>query len=456
MPGIRAQLTLWYSMILTLSFAAFGCVAYFAMEYGIRETVRSELQQRAEGVRDIINEDAPKGRAALEDEVKEFADGLGSGGHVRVADASGVIFASSGMEPPRQPKNRVGTNRPWRQSIGGDSFLVSRQSIEAAGGSYDVSIAVATGDLNRALERGSFLLLFTAPLFLAIAAYGGYWMSRRALEPVARMTQTARNISEQNLAKRLDVPATRDELAQLAETLNQMLARLDVAFQRIARFTADASHELRTPVAVMRTSAELALRKPRTEAEYQETLLQILREADKVSQLIEELLALARADSGAAQMQMERSDLRAILGSACEKTKVLAEDKRVSLSLDPGSPVWLEAEATSIERLFLILLDNAVKYTPAGGRVQTGVFAENGFAIAEIRDEGIGISKEDMPHIFDRSFRADRARSRAIGGAGLGLAIGQWIAEAHGGEIRARSELGKGSAFEVRLPLSQE
>jgi heavy metal sensor kinase len=456
MRGIRAQLTAWYSLILALSLAAFGCVAYLAMSYGIRQTVRSQLQERAEGVRGIIAEDGPEGRAALEDEVKEFADGLGSGGLVRVADAKGLIFASAGMDPPMQPRNRIGTNRPWRQTVGGNSFLVARQTMDMAGVSYDVIIAIATGDLTRALERGGLLLSLTAPLFLAAAAYGGYWMSRRALQPVARMTQAARSIGEQNLAKRLDVPPTGDELGELGETLNRMLERLEVSFQRVTLFTADASHELRTPVAVMRTSAELALRKPRDGAEYRETLAQILRETDKVGQLIEELLALARADSGTAQMKMERADVNAIMGAACEETKVLADKKGVSLSREPGAPVWVQAEPASVERLFLILLDNAVKYTPPGRQVGAAVSTQNGYAVAEVRDDGIGIAPQDMPHIFDRFFRADRARSRESGGAGLGLAIGRWIAEAHGGEIRARSELGKGSAFEVRLPLAKD
>ena len=451
-PGIRVQLTVWYSLILAVSLAAFGCVAYLGMDYGIRETMRAELQQRAEGVRDIIIEDGPQGRAALEDEVKEFADGLGSGGRVRVADSSGPIFSSPGMDPLKQPANRP-TNKPWRQTVDGVPFLVLRQDMSVGGSTYDVSIAVATGVLQRALERGSLLLLFTAPLFLVVAACGGYWMSRRALEPVDRMTQAARNIGAQNLSNRLDVPPTRDELARLAGTLNQMLARLEAAFQRIAQFTADASHELRTPVAVLRTAAELALRKPRTEREYQDTLSQVLREVDRISELIEKLLTLARADSGGAQVKMERTDLNAILSAAYDGTKWRALEKGVALSFNTGPPVWVQAEPTSMERLLLILLDNAVKYTPSGRDVRAGVSTENGFAIAEIQDSGIGISGEDIPHIFERFFRADRARSREFGGTGLGLAIGRWIAEAHGGEIRARSELGKGSVFQVRLPL---
>ena len=454
--GIRVQLTVWYSVILALSLAAFGCVAYFAMDYGVRETLRSELRERTEGVRDIINEDGPEGRAALEDEVKEYADGLGSGGLVRVADASGTVYASPGLEQEPQPKNRLASNRPWRENVRGADFLLTRQSIAAGGSTYDVDIAVAMGDLERALNRGSLLLLFSAPLFVAIAAFGGYWMARRALEPVDRITQTARSISAQNLSKRLEVPSSRDELARLADTLNQMLDRLEDAFRRVAQFTADASHELRTPIAVMRTSAELALRKPRGEAEYRNTLDEILRESHKVSEMLENLLMIARADSGAALMKMESADLNDILQTAFAQTKVLAEEKGVSVSLRPGVPIWIAAEPSSMERLLMILLDNAVKYTPAGGHVEAVAQRQNGCAVVQVRDDGIGISSEDIPHIFDRFFRADRARSRETGGAGLGLAIGRWIAECHGGEIRVTSEMSKGSEFEVRLPLSQE
>jgi len=456
-PGIRGQLTAWYSVILALSLAAFCAVAYFAMLYSIRETVQSELRQRTEGARDIIAQDGPEGRKALMDELREYASGLGHEGRMRVADAQGLLFASPGMEQPMEPRHHFAQLRPWREWINGKSYVLLRQSVEVAGTPYDVTMAVQIGDFDRTLTRGSVLIFVTAPLFLAIAAFGGWWMSRRALDPVDRMTQAARSIGAQDLAQRLYVPPTRDELARLAETLNDMLARLESAFKKIAQFTADASHELRTPVAVMRMSAELALRRSRGEDEYRETLSQILHETDKVSQLIENLLALARADSGAAQMQMECTDMGAILAKACEKSKLLAEEKGVALSRNgaPG-PVWVRADADSIERLFVILLDNAVKYTPSGGRIDVKLGKDDGFALAEIRDSGIGISAEDMPHIFDRFYRADRSRAREHGGVGLGLAIGKWIAEAHGGEIQVESEPAKGSAFRVRIPIARE
>jgi len=454
-PGIRAQLTAWYSLILGLSLATFCCVAYLAMLFSISKTVQSNLRDHMEGARDIIAQDAPEGRTALIDELREFADGLGAGGRMRVSDPSGLLFASPGMSEPMMPRRGFSQGRPMRARIDGESFLILRQNVENAGTNYDVTMAIATGDFERTLDRGSVLLFAAAPLFLAIAALGGYWMSRRALRPVDQMTQAARTIGAQNLTDRLTVPPTRDELARLAETVNAMLARLDSAFRKITQFTADASHELRTPVAVMRTSAEIALRKPRTDAEYRETLAQIVGETDKLSQLIENLLTLARADSSAAHLRIERADIGAILKDACEKSKVLAEEKGIALTRNGASgPVWVQADTELLERLFVILLDNAVRYSPSGGTIDTKLIVDDGFAVGEIRDSGIGISAEDIPHIFDRFYRANRARTREPGGAGLGLAIGQWIAQAHHAEIQVESELGRGSTFKVRFPLS--
>jgi signal transduction histidine kinase len=207
----------------------------------------------------------------------------------------------------------------------------------------------------------------------------------------------------------------------------------------------------------MRTSAELALRKPRAEAEYREALSLILRESEKMSRLIDQLLMLARADSSSAAIPITRTNLNETLQKAWEETNILANAKRLNAEdFVPAAPVWVNGDPASLERLFLILLDNAVKYTAEGGRIELRLSTDDGFAVAEVRDTGIGIAPEDIAHIFERFYRADRARSRETGGTGLGLAIGRWIAQAHGGEIRVQSEPSKGSSFQVRLPLLRE
>ncbi len=457
-PGIRLRLTAWYSLILALSLCAFGGAAYFAMKGSIRATVNAGLRQRLEGVRAIIQEDAPSGPAALEDELREYADGMGKSGLLQVSDSAGhVFYASPGIESSLQAAHAKNPSYSFRVRMNGDEYRVLRQTIEIAGNRYDVTVAASLRDFNWVLSRFRLTLFAAVPAFLLLASLGGYWMSRSALAPVDAITHAARSIGAQDLGRRLAVPKTGDELERLAETLNGMLARLGDAFQRITQFTADASHELRTPVSVMRTSAELTLRKPRSESEYREALSQILREAEKVSQLIEQLLFLARADAGSASLPMNRTDLAEVLRDACRQAGPLAEAKGLALSEHmPDKPLWVRGDAASLERLFLILLDNAVKYTPGGGRIDVQLGADDGRAVAEVRDTGAGIAPEDIPHIFDRFYRADRVRSRESGGTGLGLAIGRWIAEVHGGEIRLRSEPSKGSTFEVRLPLSPQ
>lgn len=458
LESIRVRLTLWYSLILFLSLSLFGGGAYFTMRHSLYATLDAELRQRLEGIRGIISEDAPRGAAILDDELRELANGAGAGGGLRVADAAGhVVFASPGMELRTARETGQRMSAGFNERIAGKQFRVLWDRMEIAGARYDVTVAASTKELSEALERFRDALYLVGPLFLLLAALGGYWMSRRALAPVDEITRSARNIGAQNLAMRLAVPSTGDELERLATTLNEMLSRLDGAFQRITQFTADASHELRTPVSVMRTSAELALRKSRTETEYQEALSQILRESEKVSRLIDQLLTLARADSSSTALPITRTNLNETLQKAWEETNVLANAKGLHAEdFMPAAPVWVNGDPASLERLFLILLDNAVKYTAGGGRIELRLSTDDGFAVAEVRDTGIGIAPEDITHIFDRFYRADRARSRETGGTGLGLAIGRWIAQAHGGEIRVQSEPSKGSSFQVRLPLLRE
>jgi heavy metal sensor kinase len=453
---IRTKLTTWYSLILALSLCTFGAVAYFAMSGSIRATVDQDLRSRLEGVRAIIDEDAPKGPAALQDEVKEFADGLGVDGRVRVATADGkVIFASQGLDPKDlRPARYARLSRTFYQRIGHDSFRILHEKLELAGVQYDVTLAISMNGYDRALLGFRLGLFFAVPAFLALAAVGGYWMSRRALAPVDEITRSARNIEAHDLSRRLAVPRSGDELSRLVGTLNEMLGRLETAFQRITQFTADASHELRTPVSVIRTSAELALEKRRSEAEYRETLALILSETEKVSELIEQLLELARADSGFVELPLTRTDVSQPLRDACRQASLLAQSKQIAFRQNiPEDSIWVAGESSSLEKLFLIVLDNAVKYTQNGGEIDVCLKSSPQFASVEIRDTGIGIAPEDIPRVFDRFYRVDRVRSRESGGTGLGLAIGRWIAQAHRGDIRVQSELSKGSTFEIRLPL---
>jgi heavy metal sensor kinase len=453
---IRVRLTLWYSLILVLALAAFGAVANFVMTRSIRRSIDAGLRQRVEGIRGIIDRTAPEGLAELRDELNEYDEGQNGRGHLRVADAAGrIIYSSPGVETLSEEEQRAENGKPFTEHLGEARFRVLRQSVTAAGATYDVEVSVYTQDFDSAIEGFHRVLFSMAPLVLILASLGGYWMSRRALAPVDEIIRAARSIGVNSLSERLTVPRTGDELERLASTLNEMLGRLEASVQRIIRFTADASHELRTPVSVIRTNAEVTLRKSRSDAEYREALQQILQQSEEVSRLIEQMLDLARADSGAAALSMVRADLREPVERAARHARVLADAKQLKTSTQlPEAPLFVQGDPAALERLFLILLDNAVKFTPGGGTIEVELTTRDGMAVVEVRDTGIGVAQEELDHIFERFYQADRSRSRGNGGSGLGLAIGRWIAQSHGGSITAESEPGKGSAFRVSLPLA--
>jgi signal transduction histidine kinase len=277
---------------------------------------------------------------------------------------------------------------------------------------------------------------------------------------MTRIIETAEHIGVNNLSQRLEVPHARDELRRLTEALNAMLERIDSSFKRITQFTADASHDLRTPISVIRTVAEVTLRRPRSGEQYVEALSNVLRTSEQTTCLLDNLLTLAHADAGAAGMELHLIDLEPHVRKAQERAILLAADKSLDISVrTPGCAVWVRADAIAIDRLLLILLDNAVKYTPDGGYCEIELIMESA-ASREVqivvRDSGIGISADELALIFERSYRSDRARSRETGGAGLGLAIARWITEMHGGTISAESVMGSGSVFCVSLPAAQK
>jgi heavy metal sensor kinase len=299
-------------------------------------------------------------------------------------------------------------------------------------------------------------LLLALPVLLLIASAGGYWLSRRALDPVDQVARAAQRISIENLTARLPVAKTGDQLQRLSETLNQMFSRLEASVNSIKRFTADASHELRAPITLIRTTAEVAVQnRQRPAEEYLAALDDIAAESERTSQLVESLMLLARADADKQAVERTLVDLVDVCRIASEQGQRLALQHGLELSVElPSGPVLVQADADAVRRAVLVLIDNAVKYTPAGGRVTVALAKDPEEAMVTISDTGMGIRAEELPHIFERFWRADKARSRAQGGAGLGLSIAEWIAEVHGGSIQAESRIGEGSVFRFRLPLA--
>jgi heavy metal sensor kinase len=358
------------------------------------------------------------------------------------------------------------------QLTGGDAVFtdlkVQGKPVRAAtarvtinGRRYSIEVASPMSAFYDTLNRAGEALWLVVPLLLAAAGLGGFWISRRALAPVDSITNAAESISISNLSKRLSVPGTGDELQRLSETMNRMLERLQASVDRITQFTADASHELRAPVAVIRTTAELAVRGHRTPAELHDDMAQILAESERTSRLIDSLLLLARADAGDL-LQMEPTNLTACAREAVDQARKMAETRGVSLLLAVDvaaaetEPLIVSGDADALRRLVFNLVDNGVKYNTAGGKVEVSLRREEGLAVCAVCDTGIGISPADQRRVFDRFWRADKARSRGSGGVGLGLSIGRWIVDRHSGTIEVKSEAGHGATFEIRIPLAAD
>jgi heavy metal sensor kinase len=445
-------------VVLTLSFAAFFWISDIGFRRSIEATVDDASRANLETIKRLLARQTGKSDEKIRRELNELSDLWANGALLEVADKNhNWIFRSPRFAQPSFPLPPVRDREIAFFTTNLDSFQyrIALQNVEAGDRSFEIHAAVPTEPFDQALDSFRLIEKEASPLVILLASLLGYWLSGRSLGPVKRIIETAESIGAQNLSRRLEVPKARDELRRLTQTLNAMLERIETSFNKITQFTADASHDLRTPVAVMRTAAEITLRRPRAAAEYRDALSKILTTSVETSELLENLLTLARADAGALGMDMHPVDLGSHVRKAQERASVLSAEKALDVAVKaPTSPVWVRADAIAIDRLLLILLDNAVKYTPSGGRCEISLSQTDGHAEITVKDSGIGIAREDLSNIFERFYRADRARSKDTGGVGLGLAIAKWITERHGGTIAAESALGSGSAFHVRIPAA--
>jgi heavy metal sensor kinase len=453
---LRARITAWYFTVLVFAFASLAWISDIGFRHSIEKTVNDASRANLESIQSVLVRTAPKGIREVQDELNELADLWAGAGLLQVASADGkMIYQSAGFAQTYLPLPLVTRDEVsfFTDNLGTTQYRIASRKMTAGGQVFLIRAAIPTEPFDQALDRFRLILQGILPLLVILASLAGYWLSGRALAPVSDIIRTARSVGVQNLSSRLAVPPANDELRRLSETLNDMLARIETSVQRITQFTTDASHDLRTPVALIRASAELALRRSRTEDKYRETLSRILATSEETSHLIENLLTLARADAGAAELHFKTIDLVPHVEKMATEAAILAAGKSIQIQKDlsPG-PIEVSADPAAIERLLLIVLENAVKYTPPCGTV--AVALSNGAANAriEVRDTGIGISEKDLPHIFERFYRADHSRSHETGGSGLGLAIAKWIVDMHHGTIEAQSEPGRGSQILISLP----
>jgi heavy metal sensor kinase len=450
--SIRWRLTLWNTLAVALVLLAFGALQYGLLTRALYQRLDRSLGEQLQTLR-------TKGESRLEYWIEEFYEHEKTfcviyrpDGQVR--SRTEVLAADSVPSAPADPGAEVHLHDADLPIIRRQRLLTARVAV----GGQDCVVVLMTSLEEADRERNHLftVLLTAAPVALVVAAGLGYVLARKALAPIEQLRRATQEVTAQRLDRRLPVANPRDELGRMALTINDMIQRLERSFAEVRRFTADASHELRTPLTVIRTEAELALSACAGSPQERHLLGSILEECERLTRLTDQLLTLSREDAGVAPLVREEIDLVSLVGDVTETMRPLAEAKGLRLQAVGARPVRVRGDAGRLRQVFYNLLDNAIKYTPEGGEVEARVEARDGQARTTIRDTGVGIPPEHLPHVFDRFYRVDKARSREQGGTGLGLSITRSIVNAHGGHVELDSTPGRGTTCTLTLPLSDQ
>jgi two-component system OmpR family sensor kinase len=468
-PGIRAQLTLWYTAIFALLILVLSTSLYATLQVFLASDLDSSLQLRTQQVaagivsenekitiRDVTGELPELGTATTTDAPSDVNVGV----LVRVLLVKGqVLYTSPAFRALTVPSASISgplRGTPWLGTVFAHNGQAVRLYSIALSNKRKVFGVLQVGEslarLTATLRSVYFALLAIIPFVVLLSAFGSYWLAKRAFRPIHQLTRTARDIGAGDLQRRVPIPQARDELYNLAATLNEMIGRLEQAFTQQRRFVADASHELRTPVSVIRTITDVALAQPASLEECVSILRDVNAEAERLGQLINDLLILARADERQVPLDREPVRLDLLALDVAATMEPLAIEHGIALQVEQMEAATVLGDTARLIQAMMGLVDNALTYTNVGGKVTLNVEVNSTQACFSVHDTGIGIAPEDVVHIFERFYRADPARCRAGGGSGLGLAIVDWVVRAHEGSVSVESQLGQGSTFRVILP----
>jgi two-component system OmpR family sensor kinase len=464
---IKFRLTLWYVIILGIILSSFSFFLYFTLADSLYKGVDNKIKTMAEiGVSSARN--PLGGGASISDLDRIMTERFGIrplGRFIQILDESGRVGGRStnlsNVQIPLsvqtlQAASRGKTTFETVQVTAKYSLrLVTMPIMEGERMTGIVQVGSSLEGVEDALDQLLLILLIAVPAALLFASAGGLFLANKVLRPVDEITQIARQIGSGDLSQRIRIKRVNDELGRLAATFNEMIAKLEESFHRVRRFTADASHELKTPLTILRGEVEVALKKKRALAEYQRILNSNLEETNRMSRIVDDLLILSRADMGELTMEREEVELSSLAREVWDDLQILAQEKGVQLQFMGDGFITVAGDPLFLRQLILNLTENGLKYTPPGGVVELKVKGdrEEGVARICVSDTGVGIAQKDLKRVFDRFYRVDKARSRETGGTGLGLSISQWIAQAHEGQINVKSKVGKGSTFTVTLPL---
>jgi len=454
-------LTLWYVLVLAGLLALYAGVASLFLFLSLREDFDRNLLEDLETVEGMLAKE-PNGGVSLHSSHPDAAEPR-IGHFIEVWSPDGVLLYRSAALQGQRLGGAPTADEGQHDPIPSTARLPNGTRVRLASGVYHIEdqrivlrVAYSQEALWRELREFGEVLLLGFPIAVLLAGFGGYALARKALAPVDLMATQAKTISAEKLGDRLSVENPEDELGKLGTVFNAMLGRLQAAFDQLRRFTADASHELRTPLTAIRSVGEVALQDQRSPAEYRDVIGSMLEEVDRLTRLAESLLALSRADTGHIQLQREDISLVLTAKEASSVVEVLAEEKRQHIDIEGDANLVVSVDRLILRQAIVNLLDNAIKYSPPGSHILVRVqSAGDKQVFLDVIDQGPGIPGEHQPHVFDRFFRVDKARTREWGGAGLGLSITRWAVEAHGGDISLKCEEGQGSTFRVSLPVAK-
>jgi len=461
--SISFRLVVWHAGLLTVIFLLLCALLYLDLRRFLENNLRESQSRRARQIANMLLVHVKQtGEAAVASQTKDWFDPEINDRFIRITRADGTLVYVSGtpkegnFKPAEVPLFPASSQTEFSRKLqlsGGNTLLIAVLNFKSSGNpDYRVEFGALLDPVETMLNHLFLQLALGLPLAVIIITAGGYLLVRRALTPVEQITRAAERITQFNLSERLPAAHTGDELERLSVSLNRMITRLDDAFQNSKRFVADASHDLRTPLTILRGELESFAADARLDAELRDRAGSLLEEVVHLGKIVEQLFTLSRLDAGEAKTEWTDFDLSELAKTTAEQMGLLAEDKGIAIACNASQPVPVKGNQVRLKQVVVNLLDNAIKYTPAKGTIQLRVFASS-HAVLEVEDNGLGIPPEALPHIFERFYRVDKARSADAESAGLGLAIVKSICTAHGAEVTVQSTIGSGSCFRVTLPL---
>jgi signal transduction histidine kinase len=453
--SIRTRLTFWYAALVSIILAVLGLGVFLGASWGLRKAADQELTSGADGVATFLRHKlAIHEMNNLNEELREHSALLPRGKMFRVSYPDGsIVYQPDAMTVVTPVIPAMNGLLKQNVVVAGRSFRTASRFATVGPYTFLIQVAVDQTEYQELMTGLAWLLIFSIPLAGILAAVGGHWMSGRALSPIHQITETANSIDAGSLSRRLPLLGTEDELDRLSATINHMLDRIAASYDRIAQFTADASHELRTPVALIRSNAELLLMGPTSAVRVEQGLSDILAESDYMTRLIADLLTLARTGVEDAAIRMELFELGQSVSAILPRARSQAAMRHITVEFTPHDHIVpMRGNQGIVERVLTIFIDNALRYTPPGGTIWITTWLSDEVCGFTVRDTGVGIAHEDHERIFERFFRVDTARTPRDGGSGLGLSIAKSLIDLHNGTIHVDSEIGHGASFEIAFP----